>query len=201
MLKIGLTGGIGSGKSTVAKVFELLGIPVFYADLVAKELMQTDDGLKQFVIKHFGPETYENGILNKPFLASKVFNDPKKLELLNTLVHPVTIQAAENWFRQQKAPYAIKEAALLFESGTATGLDAIIGVTAPVALRIHRVMQRDRVAREQVLERMKHQIEESLKMKLCTYVLSNDEQQLLIPKILTLHQTLLSQSETPSLLQ
>lgn len=201
MLKIGLTGGIGSGKSTVAKIFELLGIPVFYADQVAKELLQTDASLKQMVIKHFGPETYENGILNKSFLAFKVFNDTKKLELLNSLVHPVTIQAAGNWFRQQKAPYAIKEAALLFESGTAEGLDAIIGVTAPVALRIQRVMQRDRVAREQVLERMKHQIDESLKMKLCTYVLSNDEQQLLIPQILTLHQTLLSQPETPPLHQ
>ena len=118
MLKIGLTGGIGSGKSTVAKVFQTLGIPVYYADDAAKELMNNNEGLKQQIILHFGEDVYENKVLNRILLAQKVFNNPSQLNLLNSLVHPPTIQAAEDWFVQQKAPYCIKEAALIFESGS-----------------------------------------------------------------------------------
>ncbi|MBL7721106.1 MAG: dephospho-CoA kinase, partial [Chitinophagaceae bacterium] len=117
MLKIGLTGGIGSGKSTVAKIFETLGIPVYYADAEAKRLMNSSETLKKVIRQNFGEATYENDQLNRKYLAGIVFNDPEKLELLNALIHPVTINDSEQWMQQQSAPYSIKEAALLFESG------------------------------------------------------------------------------------
>jgi dephospho-CoA kinase len=192
MLKIGLTSGIGSGKTTVAKVFETLGIPVYYADDAAKELMNKNEVLKQQIIQHFGVQVYENNTLNRKYLAQQVFNNPTQLELLNSLVHPATIQAANNWFAQQTAPYCIKEAALIFESGSQKDLDYVIGVYAPTALRIQRVMQRDNITREEVQQRMDKQIKETIKMRLCDFVITNDEQQLVIPQVLALHEKLLS---------
>ena len=117
MLKIGLTGGIGSGKSTIAKLFELLNVPVYYADDASKRLYHTDEALKADLKKHFGEEVYTNEQLNRSFLAEAVFGHPAKLELLNRLVHPPTIRDAQQWMLRQTAPYVIKEAALLFESG------------------------------------------------------------------------------------
>jgi dephospho-CoA kinase len=196
MLKIGLTGGIGSGKTTVAKVLEVLGIPVYYADEAAKELMYKNELLKQQLIFHFGKDTYfEDGQLNRKHLSSIVFADKEKLELLNSLVHPVTIADAKEWFSKQTAPYVIKEAALLFESGTAEGLDYIIGVTAPVTLRIKRVMDRDNVTADEVKRRMNNQLDDSIKMKLCDFVLQNNEQQLLLPQIVQLHEELIRRSK------
>ena len=195
MLKIGLTGGIGSGKSTVAKVLEVLGVPVYYADEAAKELMHTNELLKQQLILHFGRETYfEDGQLNRKHLSSIVFNNKEKLELLNSLVHPATIADAKEWFSKQQSPYVVKEAALLFESGTAEGLDYIIGVTAPSALRIKRVMDRDGVTADEVKKRMANQVDETLKMKLCDFVVHNNEQELLLPQILALHNELIKRS-------
>lgn len=195
MLKIGLTGGIGSGKSTVAKVLEVLGVPVYYADEAAKELMYTNELLKQQLILHFGRETYfEDGQLNRKHLSSIVFNNKEKLELLNSLVHPATIADAKEWFSKQQSPYVVKEAALLFESGTAEGLDYIIGVTAPAALRIKRVMDRDGVTADEVKRRMTNQVDEALKMKLCDFVLHNNEQELLLPQVLALHNELIKRS-------
>ena len=195
MLKIGLTGGIGSGKTTVAKVLEVLGIPVYYADEAAKELMYKNELLKQQLIFHFGKDTYfEDGQLNRKHLSSIVFADKEKLELLNSLVHPVTIADAKEWFSKQTAPYVIKEAALLFESGTAEGLDYIIGVTAPVTLRIKRVMDRDNVTADEVKRRMNNQLDDSIKMKLCDFVLQNNEQQLLLPQVVQLHEELIRRS-------
>ncbi len=187
MLKIGLTGGIGSGKSSVAEIFNVLGIPVFYADTQAKLVMENDEQLASSIKSFFGHESYIEGKLNRPFLADLVFNDPYKLEQLNALVHPATIAAANLWMQQQKAPYIIKEAALLFEAGTAANLDFVIGVFAPKPIRIKRVMERDNASREQVLIRMNRQINEDIKMKLYDFVLVNDEQQLLIPQVLSLH--------------
>ncbi|HLP35413.1 dephospho-CoA kinase [Lacibacter sp.] len=195
MLKIGLTGGIGSGKSTVAKVLEVLGVPVYYADEAAKELMHSNELLKQQLILHFGKETYfEDGQLNRKHLSSIVFNNKEKLELLNSLVHPATIADAKEWFSKQQSPYVVKEAALLFESGTAEGLDYIIGVTAPAALRIKRVMDRDGVTADEVKRRMANQVDDTLKMKLCDFVLYNNEQELLLPQVLTLHNELIKRS-------
>lgn len=194
MLKIGLTGGIGSGKTAVAGIFQVLGIPVFNADIEAKSIMEKDEELAISIRKLFGEESYNEGRLNRPFIANLVFNDPYKLEQLNALVHPATISAAETWMNSQKAPYVIKEAALMFEAGSAAHLDYIIGVHAPKHLRIKRVMERDNVTREQVLLRMDRQISEVIKMKLCDFVVINDEQELLIPQILQLHKDILSLS-------
>jgi dephospho-CoA kinase len=188
MLRIGLTGGIGSGKSTIARVFETLGIPVYYADAAAKRLMLTNETLKSDIIQHFGSQAYVDGALNRSYLAGIVFNDAYQLNLLNNLVHPVTIQDATQWMQAQQAPYIIKEAALLFESYAKEGLSFIIGVSAPRHLRIQRVMQRDAVTKDEVEKRMQRQIDESIKMKLCDFVITNDEQQLVVPQVLKLHQ-------------
>src|SRR4051812_41129535 len=122
MLHIGLTGGIGSGKTTVAKIFELLGVPVYYADDEAKRMMNEDEDLKKQIQKHFGHESYENGELNRNYLASKVFSDKHKLELLNSIVHPATMSDVKEWFKKQTTAYAIKEAALIFEAGSSENL-------------------------------------------------------------------------------
>lgn len=192
MLKVGLTGGIGSGKSTVAKVFEVLGIPVYYADDAAKRLMNQDDDVKRTIQKQFGDAVYTNDVLNKKQLADIVFNNPEKLQQLNKIIHPATIKDAERWMQNQTAPYAIKEAALIFESGAQEHLDYVIGVTAPAPLRIQRTMHRDNVTREEVLARMDKQLDESVKMKLCDFILVNDEQEMLLPQVLHLHNKLLS---------
>ena len=193
MLKVGLTGGIGSGKSTVAKIFETLGVPVYHADEEAKRLMNTDAALKTAIQKNFGNETYKNGELDRKYLASVVFNDKFKLELLNSLVHPVTIRDAGDWIKKQTAPYVIKEAALLFESGSTGPLDYIIGVFSPEEVRITRVMSRDKSNREEVQKRMRRQISEEIKMRLCDFVISNDEQSLVIPQVLKLHRQFMVQ--------
>jgi dephospho-CoA kinase len=192
MLKIGITGGIGSGKSTVAKVFEVLGIPVYYADDAAKELMNADAELKQKIKQAFGVAVYTNGNLNKKVLAEIVFNDPEKLALLNSLVHPATLKDAEDWMQKQTTAYTLKEAALIFESGAHQNLDYVIGVTAPAPLRILRTMQRDGVTREEVIARMDKQMDDTIKMKLCDFLITNDEQEMLLPQVLELHQKLLT---------
>jgi dephospho-CoA kinase len=193
MLKIGLTGGIGAGKSTVASIFKVLGVPVFDADATAKNILNTDLVLREQLIAAFGSETYKNGLLDRKYLATLVFNNSEQLAKLNALVHPATIAAMEKWASGfTDRPYIIKEAALLFEAGTHEGLDYIIGVTAPVELRIARVMQRDHVLREEVLSRMQHQLDDTEKMKRCNFVIDNNETSLVIPQVLTLHEQFIS---------
>ena len=191
ILKVGITGGIGSGKSSIAKVFEVLGIPVYYADDAAKKLMNEDAALKEKLIAIFGKEIYQDGILNRSHLSGLVFNNPDKLAQLNSIVHPATIADAESWMQQQHSPYAIKEAAILFESGANKYVDKVIGVYAPIQLRISRVMQRDNSTEEAVTARMNKQMEEEKKMKLCDYVIANDEQELVIPQVLKIHELLM----------
>lgn len=191
ILKVGLTGGIGSGKSTVAKIFELLNVPVYYADAASKRLYHTDQELMANMKLHFGEDIYTGEQLNRQKLATLVFNNPEKLELLNRLVHPPTIRDAEEWMKRQTTPYVIKEAALLFESGSVSGLDYVIGVHAPTHLRIKRTMDRDGVSRHEVLARMNRQIDEDIKMRLCDFVVTNNEQELVIPQVLRLHEQLL----------
>jgi dephospho-CoA kinase len=187
-LKIGITGGIGSGKTTVARIFEVLGIPVYYADDAAKRIMNEDEMLKQQIIHEFGEQSYLDGKLNREYLASIVFKDKKKLSVLNALVHPATIRNSNLWMKRQKASYAIREAALIFESGVQDQLDYVIGVSAPVELRIERAMQRDHLSREQVMERMDRQINETIKMRLCDFVIVNDGAKPLIAQVLKLHE-------------
>jgi dephospho-CoA kinase len=195
MLKIGITGGIGAGKSTVASIFKVLGVPVFDADATAKNILNTDPVLREQIAATFGSETYKNGLLDRKYLATLVFNYPDQLAKLNALVHPATIAAADTWAtRFADRPYILKEAALLFEAGTNEGLDYIIGVTAPVELRIARVMERDHVAREEVLSRMQHQLDDTEKMKRCNFVIDNNETSLVIPQVLALHEQFISLS-------
>jgi len=191
MLIIGLTGGIGSGKSTVAKVFAQLGIPILNADLLAKSIMNTDETIRNEIIKAFGENAYENNQLNSAYIANIVFKDPFQLAVLNAIVHPATIRESMFWAAKQSTPYVIKEAALFFESGSAEGLDGIIGVTAPNALRIKRVMERDGITRESVIQRMDQQIDQTLKMKLCDWVINNNEQVLLIPQIMQINEVIM----------
>ncbi len=190
MRSIGLTGGIGSGKSIVAKIFRTLGVPVLDADALAKKIMLENEAVKAQILAAFGTESYNDQGLNRSFISNIVFKDPFQLEVLNSIVHPATIEAGKKWALEQNAPYTIKEAALFFESGSADGMDLIIGVYAPDALRIQRVMHRDQTSREEVLNRMKHQISQTIKMKLCDKVIVNDEQSLLIPQVLELHKLL-----------
>ena len=192
MLKIGLTGGIGSGKSTVAKIFDVLGIPVLYADDVAKELMNNDESLKDNIKKHFGEEAYKNNLLDRKYLSNAVFQNTEKLNLLNSLVHPVTIAYAMNWMKEQKAPYAIKEAAILFESNSHVGLDYVIGVTAPEELKIKRIRQRDNNTEAEVRQRIDRQMNDVEKMKRCDFVIHNDESQLITKQVLAIHKKLLA---------
>jgi dephospho-CoA kinase len=193
MLKIGITGGIGSGKSTVSKIFELLGVPVYYADNRAKDILMRDTELIAQIKQHFGERIYdENGVLNRKQLGSIVFNDKDKLALLNSLVHPATIRDSDQWASRQHSPYVLKEAALLFETESFHHLDKIIGVFAPQPLRVHRVMKRDNVTRNEVLARIYKQIDETIKMRLSDFVIYNDEQHMVIPQVLTLHEKLLA---------
>jgi dephospho-CoA kinase len=187
VLKIGLTGGIGSGKSTVSQIFEVLGIPVFDADREAKRLMEENEDLRKRIQQELGTETYTNNKLNRRVLADLVFTDAYKLDKLNAIVHPAVISFAEEWMKKQSSAFVVKEAALLFEAGSAGDLDYVIGVYAPQHLRIHRVIKRDGMTPEQVMDRMSRQINEEMKMRLCDFVLNNDEQQLLITQVLKLH--------------
>lgn len=191
MLRVGITGGIGSGKSAVAKIFEVLGIPVYYADAAARRLVNNDEELKNAIIANFGAESYKEGKFNRAYISSIVFNDREKLAILNAITHPATIRDANHWMQQHKSPYAIKEAALIFESGSAEFLDYVIGVYTPLPLRLQRIMQRDAISADEVKQKMSRQLDENIKMKLCDAVLINDEQQLLVPQVLALHQRLL----------
>ena len=191
MVRIGLTGGIGSGKSTVAQIFEVLGIPVYYADISAKKLMNEHAELRSAITTIFGEQAYVNNLLDRKYISSIVFSDPAKLQQLNALVHPATKKDGEAWMQQQTSPYAIHEAALIFEAKVSDRLDLVIGVSSPIELRIKRAMGRDKINRDEVLKRMDQQLDEGLKMSKCDFVLMNNEQQLLIPQILELHQKLL----------
>jgi len=195
MLRIGLTGGIGSGKSTVAQIFEVLGIPVYYADIEAKRLMNEDAELITSISKNFGEQAYTNNLLNRKYISSIVFSDPAKLELLNSIVHPATKKDSEKWMNQQSTLYAIHEAALIFEAKVSDRLDYVIGVSSPKELRIKRTMQRDDVSYDEVVKRMNKQFDEETKISKCDFVLINDEKQLLIPQVVVLHEKLIRLSK------
>jgi dephospho-CoA kinase len=198
MLKVGLTGSIGSGKSTVAKIFEVLGIPVYYADAEAKKLMNSHEGLRTSIISQFGDQAYTDTVLNREYLANTVFNDPAQLNILNALVHPITISHANEWMLTQRAPYIVKEAALIFESSSDKYLDYVIGVDSPKDLRRSRVMERDNISLEKVLARESNQMKDGEKLHLCDYVIVNDEEKMMLPQVLSLHEKFLLLSANPS---
>jgi dephospho-CoA kinase len=193
MLKIGLTGNIGSGKSTVARVFEILGVKIFYADAEAKKVMTTDEELIGGIKSAFGIEAYfPNGDLNRKHIANIVFKNEEELKRLNAMVHPAVFKAFDEWAKAHtNQPYVIKEAAVLFESESYKHCDKALLVSAPLEMRLKRVMDRDRVSRAEVEAREARQFTEERKKELADYILYNDDTQLVIPQILELHRQFL----------
>lgn len=172
---VGLTGGIGSGKTTVANFFKELGVPVYIADVEAKRLMVANAELRQKITALFGEESYQDGRLNRKYLAGLVFNNPEKLEALNNLVHPVVAEDFRKWVSAQQAPYVIKESALLFETGDYKNCDVTILVKAPLEERIRRVIKRDATSKESVMGRILHQWPDEKKQMLSDYTIENTD--------------------------
>lgn len=193
MIKVGITGGIGSGKTTVCKIFETLGIPVYYADVRAKELMVADADVIQKVSALFGEDAYlSDGTLNRKLLAAKAFQDKSLLQQLNAIVHPAVFQDTLQWFQtHQSKSYTLYEAAIMYESGSYKMMDKMITVFAPVEDRIARTIKRDQITREDVLERIDKQLPEEEKMRRSDFVIYNDHSQPLIEQVLTIHRQLI----------
>jgi dephospho-CoA kinase len=194
MLKVGITGGIGSGKTTICRIFEILSVPVFNADITAKNIMVSDLDLVEKIKSQFGKETYfDNGDLNRKYLSKIVFNSPDELQKLNRLVHPATIKAFNDWALIQDSHYCLHEAAILFESGAYKSCDYSILVSAPENLRVQRVMKRDGIHEKEVNARINMQMPENEKEKLADFLILNDECTAVIPQVLKLHDFLLKQ--------
>ena len=192
-LKVGITGGIGSGKTTVCKIFETLGIPVYYADDRAKALMTEDKKLISDIKKIFGEEAYlPDGELNRKHIADIAFHNPLKLKELNAVVHPAVLEDGNRWHAEQKdAPYTLKEAALIFESDSYKNLDKIITVFAPQNVRLERVILRGgNLTKQDIEARMAKQLPEEEKMKRANFIIYNDGEQALIPQVMKIHQLL-----------
>jgi dephospho-CoA kinase len=189
---VGITGGIGSGKSIVCQFFKILGIPVYSADDRAKWLMSNAPELKIQLIEEFGTETYlADGTLDRSFLAQTVFSDPEKVKKINSIVHPAVGNDFKSWAEQQTAPYLLKEAALLFETGSDKELDKIITVSSPLKIRMSRVLMRDPHRKEdQINQIINQQLPDEKKNELADFVIKNSENKLLIPQILEIHRKL-----------
>lgn len=191
-LKVGITGGIGSGKSFVSKIFKTLGVPFYDADKEAKAIMNSSDTVRKGLIDAFGESVcFADGTLNRKWLAEQVFNNNDQLTILNGIVHPVVIQHAVDWANVQRSCYSLKEAALLFESGSYKTLDYTILVIAPQNVRIDRVMARDNVSREEVINRINKQMSDEAKMEMAHFILVNDGIVPLLPQIYNIHKQLI----------
>ena len=196
MIKVGITGGIGSGKTMVCKVFELLGISVYYSDEESKKLLDNDIKVKDQIIKTFGNTIInEVGNIDRKKLSAAVFGDKEKLTLLNSIVHPAVANHFEGWAKMHSDDkYILKEAAILFESGANKLVDKVITVTAPHLLKIQRAIHRDNITEEQVVVRMKNQWSDEEKIKLSQFVIYNDEENLIIPQIIKVHEMLIAEN-------
>ena len=184
MFKVGITGGIGSGKSTVCRVFMIMGIPVFEADSIAKELMNSDIVIREQLIHLFGSSVYlPDQTIDRKFLSGMVFNNPSLLEQLNLIVHPAVQKSFEDWCLNQQSPYVIHEAAILFESGFYKLMDKSITVVTDETERIERVMKRNKTTEEQVRERIRNQWTDEQRIKLTDFVIGNNDNELIIPQI------------------
>jgi len=197
MLQVGITGGIGSGKTTVCQIFEILNVPIYYADAEAKRLMVTNELLIQDIKDFLGPNAYlEDGQLNRAYIAEKVFSDEKKLARLNSIVHPAMYKDGQRWHQAQKGvPYTLKEAAILFESKGHQLMDQTILVVAPLEVRLARVMARDKATKEQVMARVSKQMPDSEKIPLADHIILNDGKAPLVPQILKIHDRLVEISQ------
>ena len=196
-LRVGLTGGIGTGKSTVAQIFKLLGVPVYDADSMAKRLMEEEEELITSVKEEFGSSSYSDGKLNSQFLAERVFNNEQLLAKLNAIVHPFVARHFDNWVNQFSDQYIVKEAALLFETGSYHELDYVILVQSPLETRINRVKYRDpQRSSEQILSIIERQVPVEKAIGLADFIINNDESQMLIPQVLELHKKLIKKGLT-----
>ncbi len=186
MKKIGITGGIGSGKTTVCEIFSTLGIPVFNADLEAKNLQNNNNDIKQLIIKVLGNSVYTNdGILDRKKVAEIIFNDPNALAAMNDIIHPAVRRNFLSWSeRYHEVPYVLYEAAILFESGYARDFDQTILILADEQIRISRVVKRDKITEEVIKQRISNQMPDRVKIKKANYIIENNDQSLLIPQIL-----------------
>lgn len=194
---VGLTGGIGSGKTTVAKIFAHLGIAIYDSDSAAKRIMDTDDELKHQLQTLIGTDVLdENRLINKPFLAKLIFNDDTLLAKVNGLIHPAVGRDFKNWVAKQDSKYVIKEAAILYESQAYKACDKVVVVTAPQEMRIERVMKRSGISREEVEDRMAKQWPDEKKVELADYVIYNDQSKSIIKQVLVIHEDLISQSNS-----
>jgi dephospho-CoA kinase len=192
MKRVGLTGGIGSGKTTAASIFRQLGVPIYNADFRAKVLMSEDLYLRDSIFALFGSESFDGLKLNRPYVASKVFSDQSLLLQLNDLVHPIVQDDFEKWFLLQDAVYVIKEAAIIYESGSFESLDCTILVQAPEDLKIKRVMLRDSMSKLSVESRMKTQWSDEKKKTYADFIIVNDEKQSLLTQVLQIHKSILN---------
>ena len=187
---VGVTGGIGSGKTYVCSLFAEKGIPVYNTDIEAKKLMNTNASVKEAIGELLGSKSYTNGVLNRPYIAEKIFNNAALLKKMNAIVHPAVALDFEKWYEKQNADFVIKESAILFETGGYKKCDASILVTAPVSIRINRVIKRDNVSEEEVLMRIKNQWDDEEKIKLASYIIENIEKRNTILQVETICETL-----------
>jgi dephospho-CoA kinase len=191
-MRLGVTGGIGSGKTSVCRVFNVLGVPVFSADAEARIIMETDKNVISKIESIAGRDIYETGLLNRSKLANLMFNDDLILREVNHAVHPVVLDHFVNWEYLQDAQYVIMEAAILFESGAANLVDRILTVIAPLEERIDRIIGRNKLTRQQVLERVKKQLGDEEKIEKSHYVIDNSDNMMIIPEILKIHQEIIN---------
>jgi len=192
-MMLGVTGGIGSGKTSVCRIFSVLGIPVFSADPEAKLLMDSNEGIRKEINRITGRNMYPQGVLDRQGLASLIFNDNELLRKVNSAVHPVVLKLFTDWAARQDAPYVIIEVAILFESGAADLVDRILTVTAPMEERIERVMLRNNLTRDQVLERIRNQHDDDYLVSHSDYVIRNSENDMIIPAVLEIHMDILTE--------
>jgi len=189
--RLGITGGIGSGKTTVCRIFRVLGVPVFVADVAARRLMNNDPAIRSEMNKIAGKDLYEGGELDRRELARLIFNEPDMLQKVNASVHPAVLREFEAWSSVIDAPYVIMEAAILFEARADRLVDRVISISAPVEERISRVMGRSEISREEVLERINNQMEDNEREEQSYYVINNADNEMIIPEILKIHDDML----------
>jgi dephospho-CoA kinase len=191
MVTVGLSGGMGSGKTVVSRIFHALGVPICCADTVTKELYDTHEGLRQTLSSLLGEDIYQNGCLQRKRMAALIFSDERLLQKVNALVHPLVLQQFHQWAQQQQTPYVMQEAAILFESGANKKMDYTIAVTAPEALRITRIMQRDKLTEQEIKSRMQWQWPDEKRNAKAGFIIVNDDKQALLPQVLTIHENIL----------
>lgn len=191
MIKVGLTGGIGSGKSYVGEIYKKLNIPVFSADDAAKEIINSNDQIKKKIINYFGKDIYlENGVIHRKKLANIIFNNDIALQKINSIIHPEVRKAFNYWAKQQSSKYVIQESAILFESKQHVFFDKVITVTAPLQIKIDRVTKRDNISVELVKQRINKQLDDNIKMGKSDFIINNDGKNMILPLIIEIHNKL-----------